>query len=103
MKQKIASQIHMYKVDMAQTDKNGAFQCPNCKATISPDDTSETVYTVYSVALTDNNIQEMVLHCKKCLSVIHLVGFREIRPSRKHPNTQKTRQPTTKHHLRGKI
>ncbi|MCW4024829.1 MAG: hypothetical protein NWF01_07335 [Candidatus Bathyarchaeota archaeon] len=93
MNQKTANQLRIYKIDMSQTAKDGAFQCPNCKTIISPDDTSEKVYTIYSIALTDNNLQEMVLHCKKCLSTIHLVGFREIRPSKKHPNSKRQGNP----------
>ena len=63
MKPKTTTQINAYRLDITKTDKVGAFSCPNCKTRISPDDSSETVYSIYSVALNDNNLNELMLYC----------------------------------------
>ncbi|MGD6808435.1 MAG: hypothetical protein ACQCN3_01920 [Candidatus Bathyarchaeia archaeon] len=68
-------QLKAYKLNLSQTDENGAFKCPNCGITISPDDHSEDNYTIYETLMNDNNLNEIVLYCKGCLSFIHLIGF----------------------------
>ncbi|XHH09658.1 MAG: hypothetical protein ACFCUE_03255 [Candidatus Bathyarchaeia archaeon] len=74
MKEK-TKQVNAYKLNISQTDENGAFQCPNCGQLISPDDHTEETYTVYETTITENNLTEIVLYCKSCLSFIHLIGF----------------------------
>jgi Zn finger protein HypA/HybF involved in hydrogenase expression len=69
---------NIYKCDLSQTDENGAFQCPNCGQTISPDDLSEENYFVYETVITENNLTEVVIYCKSCLSFIHLIGFQKL-------------------------
>ncbi|MGD6934366.1 MAG: hypothetical protein ACQCN5_09185 [Candidatus Bathyarchaeia archaeon] len=78
MKQK-TKQVKAYKLNIAQTDLNGAFRCPNCGLTISPDDHTEDNYVIYETLMTDNNLNEIVLYCKGCLSFIHLIGFEKLR------------------------
>jgi predicted RNA-binding Zn-ribbon protein involved in translation (DUF1610 family) len=77
MKQKLR-QVKAYKLNISQTDENGAFQCPNCGKTISPDDHSEETYTVYETSMAENSLTEVVLYCKGCLSFIHLIGFQKL-------------------------
>ena len=72
------SQIKTYKVYLDQTSKDGSFHCPNCEARISPDDHSEAKYAIHEIILKDNNLDEVIIYCKRCLSFIHLGGFFEI-------------------------
>ncbi len=74
MKQKTI-QSKEYLLDVSQTDLDGAFSCPHCRSRISPDDRSENNYTVYETQMTDNNLDEVIICCKGCLSFIHLTGF----------------------------
>jgi hypothetical protein len=62
-------------LDITQTSQNGTFPCPNCGAKISPDDRSETIYAIHDSTMKDNNLDEVVIYCKRCLSFIHLYGF----------------------------
>jgi predicted RNA-binding Zn-ribbon protein involved in translation (DUF1610 family) len=78
MKQKITQQIKAYKLDISQTNSDGSFRCPHCGIKISPDDHSEATYTLYDTKLKDNNIDEVVIYCKNCLTFIHLGGFFEL-------------------------
>jgi hypothetical protein len=64
-----------YMLDVSQTDVNGAFSCPHCGSRISPDDRSEDHYVVYETMMTDNNLDEVVICCKGCLSFTRLTGF----------------------------
>jgi hypothetical protein len=76
MKQKITQQINAFKLDVSKTDKEGSFLCPNCSVRISPDDHSDVIYSIYNIALTENNqVDELVLYCQRCGSFIHLTGF----------------------------
>jgi hypothetical protein len=77
MKQKL-KQTKAYLLDVSQTDLDGAFSCPHCGSRISPDDHSEDNYTVYETQMTDNNLDELVICCKGCLSFIHLTGFSSV-------------------------
>jgi predicted RNA-binding Zn-ribbon protein involved in translation (DUF1610 family) len=77
MKQK-TKQLKDYKINIPQTDPNGSFHCPNCGLTISPNDTSEETYTIYRTIIKENNLNEIVLYCKGCLSFIHLIGFQKL-------------------------
>ena len=74
MKQKTI-QSKEYLLDVSQTDLDGTFSCPHCGSRISPDDRSEDKYAVYETLMTDNNLDEIVICCKGCLSFIHLSGF----------------------------
>jgi predicted RNA-binding Zn-ribbon protein involved in translation (DUF1610 family) len=77
LKQK-TTQIKAYQLDVSQTNRDGSFQCPNCGTKISPDDHSEATYTLYDTKLKGNNLDEIVIYCKNCLSFIHLGGFSEL-------------------------
>jgi len=78
MTQTLTSQTSEYQLDISKTQRNGSFLCPNCKAKISPDDHSEVSYSIYEIVATDDNLQELVLYCKRCRSFIHLRGFSSI-------------------------
>jgi predicted RNA-binding Zn-ribbon protein involved in translation (DUF1610 family) len=64
-----------YTVDLTKIDGDGAFPCPKCGAMISPDDETEETYHIVETKVKNDELAELVLSCKKCGSVIKLVGF----------------------------
>ncbi len=74
MKEK-TKQIHAYKVGLMNMSRNGGFSCPKCGTKISPDDCSEEVYSISDVTIDDYGLEEVVIHCNKCTSQIHITGF----------------------------
>lgn len=62
-------------IDLAQIDGNGDFPCPNCGVMISPEDTSEKVYTIVDTRVNGDDLEELTIQCNKCGSKIRLVGF----------------------------
>jgi predicted RNA-binding Zn-ribbon protein involved in translation (DUF1610 family) len=78
LRQRISQQIRAYKLDISQTKNDGSFLCPNCGEKISPDDQSGVTYTIGEIKLRKNNLDEVIIHCGRCLSFIYLSGFYEI-------------------------
>ncbi len=78
MKTKITKQINAYKLDLATTNRVGGFLCPQCKTKISPDDHSEIAYALVDINVNSHGLEEIVLNCKRCNSLIHLTGFSKI-------------------------
>ena len=71
----------VYRVDLREIDGEGDFPCPKCGILISPDDEGETVYSIHEVKMKGNYLDELVLQCNKCGSIIYLIGFNSIRTS----------------------
>ncbi len=65
----------VFTIDLAQIDGNGDFPCPNCGTMISPEDTSEKVYTIVDTRVNGYDLEELTIQCNKCGSKIRLVGF----------------------------
>jgi phage terminase large subunit GpA-like protein len=63
------------KIDISKIEGAGDFPCPNCGVIISPDDETETVYSVIETKTKNDALEELILQCNKCKSKIHLVGF----------------------------
>jgi hypothetical protein len=78
MTQTSNQQTKQNAVDISKINRNGSFLCPNCKTRISPDDHSETTYTIYEIVAVGSSLQELVLYCKNCCSFIHLKGFSNV-------------------------
>jgi predicted RNA-binding Zn-ribbon protein involved in translation (DUF1610 family) len=68
-------QTHAYKVDLAKIDGKGAFPCPRCGGTISPDDCSEEAYSIRGTKVNKQGLEEVVIRCNMCGSQLHLTGF----------------------------
>jgi len=68
----------VYTIDLTKIDGDGAFPCPRCGVTISPDDESDEIYEIVDTVVRDTELAELVLHCKKCGSIIRLVGFLQL-------------------------
>jgi len=72
---KQANQHEMFTIDLAAIDGNGDFPCPGCKVTISPDDETESVYTIVDTRVKGESLEELTIQCNKCGSKIRLIGF----------------------------
>lgn len=65
-----------FKVDLTTVEGGGDFPCPKCGISLSPDDESEEVYTIIETYIGDeDNLESMIIRCKKCKSTINLEGF----------------------------
>jgi len=64
----------VYKVDLTKIEGDGAFPCPKCGVSISPDDETESVYTILETKFKGELLEKLVIQCR-CGSEIHLVGF----------------------------
>ncbi len=62
-------------IDLTKVEGDGRIRCPKCGVEISPDDTSDKIYTVLEPVLRDDSLTTIVLQCNKCMSKIELVGF----------------------------
>jgi len=62
------------EIDLTKIDGDGTFPCPKCGAVISPDDETESVYTILETKFKDDSLEKLIIQCK-CGSEIHLVGF----------------------------
>jgi hypothetical protein len=78
LKSKAINQNNLYKIDLDTTDQDGDFLCPCCVVKISPDDDSEQVYSIVDINVRFGSLDEVVICCKKCMSLIHLTGFSKI-------------------------
>ena len=65
----------VYTIDLTKIDGDGAFPCPKCGSVISPDDESDTTYEIVETRVKGDDLEELVLTCKKCGTTIKLVGF----------------------------
>ncbi len=81
MKTKRSKQIHAYKLDLTRMSGKGDFLCPQCGTEISPDDCSESVYSILDIIVEPYGLSEVVIGCNKCTSQIHLTGFSSFRES----------------------
>jgi len=70
-----AKRAEIYTVDLVKIDGDGAFPCPKCGVTISPDDETEETYRIVDTKVKDDELTELVLQCNQCGSTIRLTGF----------------------------
>ncbi len=84
-------QSSIYRVDLTEIQGEGDFPCPKCGVIISPDDTSETVYTILETKVIHDTLEELVILCNQCESKIRLVGFLPLPPLQSE--TRKNPQP----------
>jgi len=64
-----------YTIDLTKINGNGRVSCPKCGVEISPDDTSEDVYTIIEPVVREDRLEKIVLQCNNCRSQISLEGF----------------------------
>jgi predicted RNA-binding Zn-ribbon protein involved in translation (DUF1610 family) len=75
MKKATVKKSAMYTIDLTKIDGDGAFPCPKCGTVISPDDESEEAYQIVETKVKNDDLEELILTCKKCGATIKLVGF----------------------------
>jgi predicted RNA-binding Zn-ribbon protein involved in translation (DUF1610 family) len=68
-------QIQVYVLDLNKIDGRGDFLCPRCGNEISPDDTTETAYSIHESIVSNHGLEEIIIRCNKCESELHLTGF----------------------------
>jgi len=66
-----------YKIDMSAVNEDGAFQCPKCGLSISPDDESEENYEILDTKVVNDELAELLITCNKCGSTIKVTGFQQ--------------------------
>jgi len=65
-----------FRIDLTKIEGDGAFSCPTCGATINPDDYSGMTYELLDTKIRENGtVEEVVLRCRGCASIICLEGF----------------------------
>jgi DNA-directed RNA polymerase subunit RPC12/RpoP len=65
----------LFTIDLTKIKGKGNVKCPKCGVEMSPDDTSEDVYTVLQPIANRDCLERVVLRCNRCGSRINLVGF----------------------------
>ena len=65
----------VHKLNLTEIEGEGDFPCPNCGVMISPEDETETVYTILETKMKKDSLEELIIRCNSCGSEIHLVGF----------------------------
>jgi hypothetical protein len=75
-----------YTIDLTKIHGKGKVSCPKCGVEISPDDTSEEVYTILEPVVRGNCLEKIVLQCNSCRSQISLVGFGALNKAAKKRN-----------------
>jgi predicted RNA-binding Zn-ribbon protein involved in translation (DUF1610 family) len=75
MKKPAVKKSPTYTIDLTKIDGDGAFPCPKCGTLISPDDETEETYQIVETKVKNDDLEELILSCKKCGTSIKLVGF----------------------------
>ena len=65
-----------YKVDLARLEGSGDFPCPKCGAKLSPEDETEATYSIKEIKTRRARLEELIIQCNRCESLIHLAGFK---------------------------
>ncbi len=80
------------EIDLTKTDGLGDFPCPHCGTIISPDDMSEESYRILEArSVRRGFLDEILIQCNTCKSIISIVGFEEVEKREKaKPSKRKT-------------
>jgi predicted RNA-binding Zn-ribbon protein involved in translation (DUF1610 family) len=65
----------VFEVDLTKIRGEGEFPCANCGIIISPEDETDDVYKVIETKVKGQALEELVIRCNKCGSLLRLVGF----------------------------
>jgi len=65
-----------YKVDLARIEGSGDFPCPKCGTKLSPEDQTEATYSIKEIKTRRDRLEELIIQCNTCESLIHLAGFK---------------------------
>jgi transcription initiation factor IIE alpha subunit len=76
-KRKMRTKLFLeYKVDLVRIEGSGDFPCPKCGAKLSPEDETEAKYSIREIKTRGARLEELVIQCNRCGSLIHLAGFK---------------------------
>ena len=75
MMKKLDKKSPEYTINLVAIEGEGAFPCPKCGTTISPDDETEISYKIVDTKIVNDELAELVIACGKCKSVIKITGF----------------------------
>lgn len=65
-----------FKVDLIKIEGEGEFPCLSCGEMIYPDDESRAIYDIIDIKTKeDGSLEEILVLCNACGSIMHLVGF----------------------------
>jgi len=67
--------IQKFTIDITKIDGDGAFPCPKCGTTISPDDEEEENYRVVDAKVKNDDLEKLKIMCKGCGIEITMTGF----------------------------
>jgi hypothetical protein len=67
--------VRLFNIDLVTIRGKGDCKCPECEAKISPDDQTEEIYTILETIMNGENLDRIVLQCKKCGGQIQITGF----------------------------
>ncbi len=66
----------VYVIDLTKIEGDGDFPCPQCGVLISPEDETESTYAIQEVKMErSDQLEELVIKCNNCGSIIHITGF----------------------------
>jgi transcription initiation factor IIE alpha subunit len=65
-----------YKVDLTKIEGSGDFPCPKCGVNMSPEDQTEGTYSIKEIKTRRDVLEELVIQCQGCKSLIRLTGFK---------------------------
>ena len=65
----------VFEVDLTKIRGEGDFPCSNCGIIISPEDETDEVYKVIETKVKSQTLEELLIRCNKCGSLLRLVGF----------------------------
>jgi len=65
-----------YKVDLARMEGSRDFPCPKCGAKLAPEDETEATYSIKEIKTRRDRLEELIIQCHRCESLIHLAGFK---------------------------
>jgi hypothetical protein len=65
-----------YKVDLTKIEGSGDFPCPTCGVNMSPEDQTEGAYSIKEIKTRRDVLEELVIQCQRCKSLIRLTGFK---------------------------
>jgi hypothetical protein len=68
---------YQYTINLVAIEGDGAFPCPKCGTTISPDDETEINYKIVDTKIVNDELVELVIACGKCRSIIRITGFQQ--------------------------
>ena len=71
----MCQRLQMHKLDLARIKGKGTFLCPECGAIISPNDTSEEIYSLIKPKVDNQILKELIIQCNLCGCRICLTGF----------------------------